>query len=42
MSYKKFLKSVNTVAHLGVVGNSQTSSFSGLYDKYKNDLILEE
>ena len=38
MSYKKFLKSVDTVAHLGVTGNSQSNGVSGLYNKYKNYL----
>ena len=40
MSYKKFLKSVKSVAHLGVAGNTPSNSFSGLYDKYKNYLPL--
>lgn len=40
MSYKKFLKSINSVAHLGVAGNTPSSNVSGLYNKYKNYLPL--
>ena len=41
MSYKKFLKSVGSVARLGVSGNNGSQMNDSFYNKYKNYVMDE-